>query len=70
MIYSVLVLQLVDDVHLRETAARCSMPVPDLAAVSLERWNHAEDHDGWFEWAPELAVEVASLRTERAWARR
>jgi Uma2 family endonuclease len=37
-----------------------SMPAPDLAAVSLERWNHAEDNDGWLEGAPELAVEVAS----------
>ena len=37
-----------------------SMPAPGLAAVSLERWNHAEDNDGWLEGAPELAVEVAS----------
>ena len=37
-----------------------SMPAPDLAAVSVERWNYAEDNDGWLEGAPELAVEVAS----------
>ncbi len=37
-----------------------SMPAPDLAAVSIERWNQAEDNDGWLEGSPELAVEVAS----------
>jgi len=28
---------------------RVSMPAPDLAAVSIERWNKAEDNDGWLE---------------------
>jgi len=37
-----------------------SMPAPDLAAVSINRWNHGEDNDGWLEGAPGLAVEVAS----------
>ena len=39
---------------------RRSMPAPDLAAVSIERWNQAEDNDGWLDGAPELSVEVAS----------
>jgi Uma2 family endonuclease len=39
---------------------RISMPAPDLAAVSVERWNEAEDNDGWLEGSPELVVEVAS----------
>ena len=37
-----------------------SMPAPDLAAVSIERWNQAEDNDGWLKGSPELVVEVAS----------
>jgi len=36
------------------------MPVPDLAAVSAERWNRAADSDGWLTGSPELVVEVAS----------
>ncbi len=39
---------------------KTSMPAPDLAAVSIERWNQAEDSEGWLDGAPELAVEVAS----------
>lgn len=39
---------------------RFSMPAPDLAAVSAERWNEAEDSDGWLEGSPELVIEVSS----------
>ena len=39
---------------------KLSMPAPDLAAVSIERANQAEDSDGWLEGSPELVVEVAS----------
>ncbi len=42
-----------------------SMPAPDLAAVSLERWSYSEDNDGWLEGAPELAVEVASASNRK-----
>jgi Uma2 family endonuclease len=39
---------------------KMSMPAPDLAAVSIERANQAEDSDGWLDGSPELVIEVAS----------
>ena len=37
-----------------------SMPVPDLAAVALARWEEAAHTDAWLLDAPELVIEVSS----------
>ncbi|MDQ2947467.1 MAG: Uma2 family endonuclease [Acidobacteriota bacterium] len=37
-----------------------SMPIPDLAAVSQDRWRNAAEHDAWLPGSPELVIEVAS----------
>lgn len=36
------------------------MPVPDLAAVKQERWQHAVANESWLHNSPELVIEVAS----------
>lgn len=35
-----------------------SMPIPDLALVSRERWEKAVREDTWLEGSPELVIEV------------
>jgi Uma2 family endonuclease len=37
-----------------------SMPAPDLAAVTSDRWQQAVAGDGWLQGSPELVIEVAS----------
>jgi Uma2 family endonuclease len=37
-----------------------SMPGPDLAAISQERWRETVAKDAWLEGAPELVIEVRS----------
>jgi Uma2 family endonuclease len=42
-----------------------SMPVPDLAAVRLERWRHAVKTEDWLTGFPELVIEVSSPSNRR-----